>query len=507
MTSYGIGIDLGTTHSCVAVYQYNKAEIIVNDQGSRTTPSRVAFTDEEVLVGEAAIDEFIKNPELAIYDMKRLIGRRYTDESVQSDIKYWPFNVISDDGFPKVTIERGGKRTTFKPEDISAMVLKKMKSTAEAFMEASVEKVVITVPAYFTDYQRQATLEAARIAGLNVLRLVNEPTAAAIAYAVIKEKMRGTILIYDLGGGTLDVSVLTVTDTCWSVKATHGNTHLGGEDFNNNILEYLIDVCRTKYNKNVRNSRRAMALLREKCELAKKRLSSRQSITIYIDCLIDGTNFEHDLTRDKFNELNLDLFESTLVPVREVLNAAQIKKQNIDKVVMVGGSSRIPKLRNLLQQFFDGKEIHASINPDEAIAYGASIYAAICNGVNIRDKSNIEIEDIIPMSLGIGAHDGNEVFSVVIKKHASIPTSAVSRYVTGEENQTSAEIAVYEGEATDVDENNFLGKFDIHGVPPGPRGQEKFDVTFAIDINGILKVSARNLSTGIQESIIIDRTF
>ncbi|KAI4456464.1 heat shock protein 70kda [Holotrichia oblita] len=439
--------------------------------------------------------------------MKRLIGRRYADECVQSDIKTWPFNVISDNGLPKVAINTNDTETTFTPEDISAMVLKKMKSTAEAYLESSVDKAVITVPAYFTDYQRQATLEAGRMAGLNVMRILNEPTAAAIAYAVIKEDMRGTVLIYDLGGGTLDISIVNLTDTHCTVKATHGNTHLGGEDFSNNILEYMIGICKNKYKKDVRNNKRAMARLRYHCESAKKKLSFANNVNIFIDGLIDGIDFNEVLTRPKFNELNSDIFKSTLEPLQEALRYSQIDKNKVDKIIMVGGSSRIPKLKNLLQQFFNGKEVHTSINPDEAIAYGASIYAAVRNGVNIRDKSNIIIKDITPMSLGIETADDIETFSAVIKKYTSIPSSAVRRYGTADDNQTMATFTVYEGEATNAKENNFLGRFTIHDIPPRPKGQELFDVIFSININGVLKVSAINLSTGIGKSITIDRKF
>ncbi|KAI4456466.1 heat shock protein 70kda [Holotrichia oblita] len=507
MASHAIGIDLGTTHSCVGVYQFGKVEIIANDHGFKTTPSCVAFNDEEQLVGHPATYQASDNAANTIYDMKRLIGRRYNDESVQSDIKNWPFNVISDDGFPKVTINTNGTETTFTPEDISAMVLRKMKSTAEAYLESSVDKAVITVPAYFTDYQRQATLEAGRMAGLNVMRILNEPTAAAIAYAVIKEDMRGTVLIYDLGGGTLDISIVNVTDTHCVVKATHGNTHLGGEDFSNNILEYMIGICKNKYKKDISNNKRAIVRLRQQCEDAKIKLSFTQQVKVCVDCLIDGVDFNETITRPKFNELNLNVFKSTLEPVKEALRCAQIDKSDVNKVIMVGGSSRIPKLKNLLQQFFDGKEIHTSINPDEAIAYGASIYAAVCSGVNIRDRSNLIIQDIIPMSLGIGTEENFETYSVVIKKNAAIPSSSVKQFYTLHDNQTAVAFPVYEGEAANTKENIFLGKFTINGVPAAPKGQEKFDVTFSIDINGVLKVTARNLSTGNEAGIITDRKF
>ncbi|KAI4456465.1 heat shock protein 70kda [Holotrichia oblita] len=503
MSSHAIGIDLGTTHSCVGVYRFGKVEIIANDQGSRTTPSYVAFTDEEVFVGGPAKDIALSHPESTIYvndisvsDIKRLIGRRYADESVQSDIKTWPFNVISDDGFPKVSINTNGTEKTFKPEDISAMVLKKMKSTAEAYLESSVDKAVITVPAYFTDYQRQATLEAGRMAGFDAVRLMNEPTAAAATYAALQETMRGIVLIYDLGGGTLDISIVNVTDTHCSVNATHGNTHLGGEDFNNNLVKYMISICENKYKKNVKNNKRAISRLRHHCEDAKKKLSFANSVTIVIDGLIDGIDFHELLTRSKFNELNSDLFKSTLEPITEALKSAKIDKNDVDKIIMVGGSARIPKLKDLLMNFFDGKEIHASINPDEAIAYGASIYAAVCNGVNIEDTSHHIIQEIIPMSLGIGSEENFETYKIVTKKHTAIPSSNVRLFRTFDDNQTSVEFPVYEGEAANAKENIFLGKFLISDIPARPKGEEKFDVTFSIDINGVLKVTAKSLSTG-----------
>ncbi|KAI4456469.1 heat shock protein 70kda [Holotrichia oblita] len=441
--------------------------------------------------------------DIPVADMKRLIGRRYTDESVQSDMKKWLFNVISDDGFPKVAINTNGIEKTFKPEDISAMVLRKMKSTAETYLESRVEKAVITVPASFTNRQRQETLQAGRIAGLKAIKLLNEPTAAAIAYAVIKEKMRGTILIYDLGGGTLDVSILTVTDTCCSVKATHGNTHLGGEDFNNNILEYLIHICQEKYKKNVRNDKRAMALLREQCESVKKKLSVALNVRIFIDSLIDGVHFDEILTRDKFNKLNSNLFESTLQPVMQVLHAAQINKQDVDKVVMVGGSSRIPKLRNLLEQFFDGKDIHTSINPDEVVAYGASIYAAICNNITIRDRSKFEIQDITSISLGLRLKEN--MFLTVIKRHTSIPCSHVKKCIRSRDNPRAIYFPIYEGESSNCKENNLLERFLINSVPDRSKGQEIFYVTFSVDNNGILKVAINISYTQNKAGIITPR--
>ncbi|KAI4456473.1 heat shock protein 70kda [Holotrichia oblita] len=385
------------------------------------------------------------------------------------------------------------------------MVLKKMKSTAEAYLESSVDKAVITVPAYFTDYQRQATLEAGRMAGFDAVRLMNEPTAAAVTYAALQETMRGIVLIYDLGGGTLDISIVNVTDTHCSVKATHGNTHLGGEDFNNNLVKHMISICKNKYKKNVKNNKRAISRLRHHCEDAKKKLSFANSVTIVIDGLIDGIDFNEILTRSKFNELNSDLFKSTLEPITEALKSAKIDKSDVNKVIMVGGSSRIPKLKNLLQQFFDGKEIHTSINPDEAIAYGASIYAAVCNGVNIEDTSHHIIQEIIPMSLGIGTEEDFETYKVVTKKHTAIPSSNVRLFLTFFDNQTSVEFRVYEGEAANAKENIFLGKFLISDIPARPKGEEKFVVTFSIDINGVLKVTAKSLSTGKEAGMVADR--
>ncbi|GJQ79515.1 hypothetical protein Trydic_g8792 [Trypoxylus dichotomus] len=419
--------------------------------------------------------------------MKRLIGRHFDDKTVQSDIKSWPFKVISDDGLPKVMVQRNSIDTILSPEDISAMILTKMKHTAEAYLETSVKKAVITVPAFFSEFQRKATLKAGEVAGLEVVRLLNEPTAAAIAYATMKEEMRGTVLVYDLGGGTLDVSILTVTDTYCRVRATFGNTHLGGQDFSNNLLKHMINICRNKYKKDITHNKRAVTRLMRECEDAKTKLSFVSQVKICVDCLVDGMDFCENITAAKFNEINSDLFNATLQSVSGAIESAGLANEEIDKVIMVGGSSRIPKLQSLLENFFD-KDVYTSINPDEAIAYGATIYAAVCSGVNIRDKSNLIIEDIIPMSLGIGTEEDFEIYSVVISKNSTIPISNVRQYVTLHDNQTDVTFPVYEGEAHQTKENIFLDKFSIYGVPPRPRGEEKFDVTFAIDINDMKRL-------------------
>lgn len=506
MDSHIIGIDLGTTYSCVGVYQYGKVEIIANDHGFKTTPSWVAFNEEEQVVGHPAKYQASQNPENTIYDMKRLLGRLYNDQTVQADIKNWPFKIICDDGLPKVVIRRSGIDTALNPEEISAMVLTKMKQTAEAYLETSVNKAVITVPAFFSDSQRKATLEAAQKAGLEVMRLLNEPTAAAIAYATIKEDMRGTILVYDLGGGTLDVSILTVTDAYYRVRATHGNTHLGGQDFSNNLLKYMMGVCKEKYKKDITHNKRAISRLMQECEDAKNKLSFAVQVKISVDCLVDGIDFCESITRAKFNEINLDIFKATLESVTGAITSAEITKEEIDKIIMVGGSSRIPKLQSLLQQYFN-KEAYTSINPDEAIAYGATVFAALCGGVDVRDKSNLIIQDIIPMSLGIGTEEDYEVYSIVIARNSTIPVSKVRQYYTLHDNQTTVTFPVYEGEAPETKNNIFLEKFSINDVPPRPKGQEKFDVTFTIDTNGILRITGRNISTGNEVSIISVRKF
>ncbi|GJQ73583.1 putative synaptonemal complex disassembly [Trypoxylus dichotomus] len=506
MTTHVIGIDLGTTHSCVGVYQYGKVEIIANDHGFKTTPSWVSFNAEQELVGHPAKYQASHNPENTIYDIKRLIGRLYDDETVQTDIKTWPFKVISDDGLPKVLVQRYNIDTVLSPEEISAMILTKMKHTAEAYLETSIEKAVITVPAFFSDSQRKATLKAGEMAGLEVARLVNEPTAAAIAYVTIKEEVRGTVLVYDLGGGTLDVSILTVTDTYCRVRATFGNTHLGGQDFSNNLLKHMINICRNKYKKDITHNKRAIIRLMRECEEAKTKLSFVSQVNIYVDCLVDGMDFCENITTAKFNEINSDLFDATLQSVTGAIESAGLSKEEIDKIIMVGGSSRIPKLQSLLQQFFD-KDVWTSINPDEAIAYGATVFAAVCSGVDIKDKSNLIIQDIIPMSLGIGMEEDHKVYSIVIPKNSAIPISNIEQYYTLYDNQTEVGFLVYEGDAPQTKDNIFLDEFSIKGVPPRPRGEEMFDVTFTVDINGILKITARNISTGNEAGVTTVRKF
>ncbi|GJQ73586.1 putative heat shock 70 kDa protein cognate [Trypoxylus dichotomus] len=506
MTTYVIGIDLGTTHSCVGVEQYGKVVIIANELGFKTTPSCVAFNSKEVLVGHPAKWQAAQNPENTIYDMKRLIGRNFDDETVQTDIKSWPFKVISDDGRPKVMVQRNNIDKILSPEDISAMILTKMKHTAEAYLDTSVKKAVITVPAFFSESQRKATLKAAQIAGLEVVRLVNEPTAAAIAYVTMK-RISGTILVFDLGGGTLDVSIVTVTDMNCRVRATYGNTHFGGQDFTNNLLKHMMNICKNKYKKDITHNKSAIARLMRECEDAKTKLSFVSQVKIFVDCLVDGMDFCENITAAKFNEINSDLFNATLESVTGAIESAGLAKEEIAKVIMVGGSSRIPKLQSLLKHFFD-KEVWTSINPDEAIAYGATVFAAAaCSGVNITDRNDLTIQDIIPMSLGIGTHEGFKEYSVVIPKNSIIPISKIRRYGTHYDYQTKVTFPVFEGEAPHTKDNIFLDKFSICEVPPRPRGEEKFDVTFRIDMNGILRITAENVSTGTEVSITSTRRF
>lgn len=439
--------------------------------------------------------------------MKRLLGRRYTDETVQWDINHWPFTIVDVDGYPQVAITSSGAENILTAEELSAMVLTKMKETAEAYLETKVDKAVISVPAYFTNYQRAATLEAAQLAGLKVLRLVNEPTAAAIAYAVTKQEMSGTVLVFDLGGGTLDVSIITIIDRQFTVKTTSGDTHLGGEDFSNSLIDYVIDLFQKKHNKQIRNNKRAISRVKRECEKAKKKLSFSVRAKVFVDCLVDGIDCDEEITRDKFDELNADLFQSALGPVADALRSVDMTKDDIDKIIMVGGSSRIPKIKNLLQEFFGNKEVCCSINPDEAVAYGAGICAAIHSGIDIRDCGNFIIKDIVPMALGIGVGENFGKYSIVIEKNATIPISMSRTYETLYDNQTAISIRVYEGSDPNTRRNKFLGTFSIKEVPPRPKGEEKFEVIFSININGILEVYAKNLSTGNDGSIVIERKF